>query len=387
MTGLLFAEILIADTVVSSALEMRTVLQNMGYLVRRVENGQAILEEMLHHPPDLVLLTDNLPDIDGYSVIRQIRSKGHTTFIPMIMLSDRDDQDSIAAALNAGADEVLVKPVTNAELLLRVRAMLRLKQSTDTLADLNATLEQKVEERTRALEEAHARLRHAEKLAALGNMAASVAHDINNPLTGILTYLYLMKQDTSADSEMYKDLELIEKQAQVIAQLVKRLQTFSKPPQRVKQPVPLSEILNDILTLIGHDLRKRNIEVVCECAHSLPEVLAAPDQLSEVFMNLIVNARDAMPDGGTLEIRADVETENTLLVRVSDTGSGIAPEIMEHLFEPFHTTKGDHGTGLGLAICYRIVEEHEGDIWVDSHLGQGATFMIRLPTARPAFVA
>lgn len=386
MTGLLFAEILIADTVVNSVHEMRTVLQNMGYLVRRVENGQAILEEMLHHPPDLVLLTDNLPDIDGYSVIRQIRSKGHTAFIPMIMLSDRDDQDSIAAALNAGADEVLVKPITNAELLLRVRAMLRLKQSTDTLADLNATLEQKVEERTRALEEAHARLRHAEKLAAMGNMAASVAHDINNPLTGILTYLYLMKQDTPADSKMHKDLGLIERQAQVIAQLVKQLQTFSRPPQKVKQPVPLSETLNDILTLIGHDLSKRNIEVACECAYSLPKVLAAPDQLSEVFMNLIVNARDAMPDGGTLEIRADVETENTLLVRVSDTGSGIAPEIMEHLFEPFHTTKGDHGTGLGLAICYRIVEEHEGDIWVDSHLGQGTTFMIRLPAAQPAFV-
>ncbi|MBN2394394.1 MAG: response regulator [Anaerolineae bacterium] len=386
MTGLLFAEILIADTVVSSVLEMRTVLQNMGYLVRRVENGQAILEETRDHPPDLILLTDNLPDIDGHSVIRQIRSKGHTAFIPMIILSDRDDQDSIAAALNAGADEVLVKPVTNAELLLRVRAMLRLKQSTDTLTDLNATLEQKVEERTRALEEAHARLRHAEKLAAMGNMAASVAHDINNPLTGILTYLYLMKQDAPVDSEMQKDLELIERQAQVIAQLVKQLQTFSRPPQKDKHPVPLGAILNDILTLIGHDLRKRNIKVACECAYSLPEVLAAPDQLSEVFMNLIVNARDAMPDGGTLEIRAEVETENTLLVRVSDTGSGIAPEIMEHLFEPFHTTKGDHGTGLGLAICYRIMEEHEGDIWVDSRPGQGTTFMIRLPSVQPSIV-
>ena len=384
MTGLLFAEILIADTVVNSVLEMRTVLQNMGYLVRRVENGEAILEEMHKHPPDLIILTDNLPDIDGYSVVRQIRSKGHTAFIPIIMLSDRDDQDSIAAALNAGADEVLVKPVTNAELLLRVRAMLRLKQSTDTLADLNATLEQKVVERTQALEEAHARLRHAEKLAAMGNMAASVAHDINNPLTGILTYLYLMKQDVSTDSEMHNDLELIERQAQVIAQLVKQLQTFSKPPRKVKQPVPLGDILNDILTLIGHDLRKRNIEVACECAYGLPKVLAAPDQLSEVFMNLILNARDAMPDGGTLEIHADVETENTLLVQVSDTGSGIAPEIMAHLFEPFHTTKGDHGTGLGLAICYRIVEEHEGDIWVDSQPGEGTTFLIRLPSVQPS---
>lgn len=379
MTGLLFAEILIADALTSSALEIRTVLQNVGYIVQRVENGQAVLDEMRNHAPDLILLAMPLPDMDGYALVRQLRSNRRAAFVPIIMLSDENNQAAIAAAVNAGVDEVLVKPLSNAELLLRVRAMLRLKQTTDALTELNANLEQKVIERTQALEEAHARLRHAEKLAALGNLAASVAHDINNPLTGILTYLYLMKQGVPVDSEMYNDLGLIERQSQVIAQLVKQLQSFSRPPRKDKRRVGLGAVLGDILTLIEHDLRKRDIKVTCECACNLPEVLAAPDQLSEVFMNLIVNARDAMPSGGALTIRADVETDTAVLVRVSDTGSGIAPEIMAHLFEPFHTTKGENGTGLGLAICYRIIEEHEGAIWAESQLGQGTTFLVRLP--------
>ncbi len=381
MTGLLFAELLIADADVSSALAIRTVLQNVGYIVQRVENGQTALDTMRHNAPDLVLLAADLPDMDGYTVARQIRADRRSTFVPIIMLSNAGDQDDIAAALNAGADEVLIKPLSNAELLMRARAMLRLKQSTDALADLNATLEKKVEERTQALQEAHARLRHAEKLSALGNLAASVAHDINNPLTGILTYLYLMKQGLPDDNKMQKDLELIERQAQVIAQLVKQLQNFSRTPRRDKRPVALSAILSDVLKLIEHDLRKRNIEVTCECACDLPEVLGAPDQLSEVFMNLIINARDAMDAGGALRIRAAADTERTVLAQVSDTGPGIAPKIMEHLFEPFHTTKGERGTGLGLAICYRIVEEHGGEIWVESEPERGTTFKIRLPAA------
>ncbi|HOT92818.1 MAG TPA: ATP-binding protein [Anaerolineae bacterium] len=384
MMGLLFSEILIADAVAASAYEMRTVLQNVGYVVQRVESGRAVLEALRNHPPDLILLAADFPDMDGYAVTREIRSRRDLAFIPIIMLSEKEDQDAIAAALNAGADEVLVKPVSNPELLLRVRAMLRLKQAIDALADLNATLEQRVVERTRALEEAHARLRHAEKLAALGNLAASVAHDINNPLTGILTYLYLMRQTVPADSAMAQDLELVERQAQVIAQLVKQLQNFARPPRKDKQPVALGTILNDILKLIEHDLRKRKIEVTCECDCRLPPVQAAPDQLSEVFMNLIVNARDAMPDGGTLTILANIETSQTILVQVKDTGTGIAPEILDHLFEPFYTTKGEHGTGLGLAICYRIVTEHGGEIWAESHAGEGTTFFIRLPAIQEA---
>jgi len=191
-----------------------------------------------------------------------------------------------------------------------------------------------------------------------------------------------MKQSVPVESEIHKDLELIERQAQVIAQLVKQLQSFSRPPRKDKRLVGLGAVLGDILALIEHDLRKRDIKVSCECACNLPDVLAASDQLSEVFMNLIVNARDAMPSGGALKIRADVDTDNTVLVRVSDSGPGIAPEIMAHLFEPFHTTKGENGTGLGLAICYRIVEEHKGEIWAESQPGQGTTFLVRLPVAQ-----
>ena len=382
MTGdLLFSDILIADAAVDFAREARTVLQNAGYIVRRVESGQAVFDTLIESPPDLILLSSTLPDIDGYEVTRRIKSRDDVAFIPIIVLTEGDRQDNVAAALNAGADEFLSKPLSNAELLVRVRAMLRLKRTTDALADLNATLEQKVRARTQALEKAHAQLRHAEKLSALGHLAASVAHDINNPLTAILNYIYLIKDDLPSDSPLQDDLALVERQVLVIARLVKQLQNFSKPPRKEKYPVSLEPIIDDIVRLTAKEFQKRHIEVVCDYAPDLPRILAAPDQIGEVFMNLIVNARDAMPDGGILTVRT-CASDGHVCAFVSDTGTGIPPEVREHIFEPFYTTKGDKGTGLGLAICYRVVHDHGGEILVESQPGVGTTFEIRFPMAQ-----
>lgn len=381
MEGLLFSDILIADATVDFAREARTVLQSAGYIVRRAESGQAVLDAVVKSPPDLILLSSTLPDIDGYEVTRRLKHGDNGVFIPVIVLAEGDRQDDVAAALNAGADEVLSKPLSNAQLLVRVRAMLRLKRTTDALAELNATLEQKVQERTEALEKAHAQLRHAEKLSALGHLAASVAHDINNPLTAILNYIYLLEEDLPAGSAMREDLALIERQVLVIAQLVKQLQNFAKPSRQEKCPVVLEPIIEDIVRLTSKELQKRRINVVCECAADLPPVLAPPDQIGEVFMNLIVNARDAMPDGGTLTVRTCAD-DGHICALVSDTGTGIPPEVREHIFEPFYTTKGEKGTGLGLAICYRVVQDCNGEILVDSRPGEGATFEVRFPVAQ-----
>ncbi len=377
-SSFLFADILIADPDFDFAHTVRMVLQSAGYTVRRVEQGQAVLEAVSKLTPDLILLSVALPDISGYEVTRQIKREGSSSIIPIIMIGEQDHEEDIAAALNAGADEFLRKPVSNAELLLRVRAMLRLKGMTDALAKLNATLEQKVIERTQALEQAHERLRHGEKLSALGRLAASVAHDINNPLTGILNYIYLLKQEYVTNTALVEDLALIERQVNVIADLVRQLQNFSKPPRKNRVPVALPVILDDILALVGKDLEKRNIEVTSTCPTDLPNMLAAPDQISEVFMNLMVNARDAMPEGGKLDINV-FSDKGHIVAEISDTGMGMSEEVKAHLFEPFFTTKGEHGTGLGLAICYRIIEEHGGEIDVESQPNEGTTFQIRLP--------
>ncbi len=375
---LLFANILIASAEADFARQLRVVLQNAGYTVRMAYSGEALLRMLELASPHLLLLDAALPDVDGATLVRHIKTHSAQTFIPIIMLADHTGEADFAAVINAGADELLDKPISNAELLVRVRSMLRLKASTDELHALNATLEQKVIERTQALEAAHIALRHTEKLSALGRLAASVAHEINNPLTGILSYLYLMKYEVPPDLRLGDDLDLIERQVNAIAGLVKQLQHFSKPPQHARKLVVVVAIWDDVLALVRKDLEHRKIQVEYAPPADLPPVLASADQLGEVFMNLTLNARDAMPEGGQLTIQIAPEGE-VLTIQVRDTGMGIPPEVQEHIFEPFFTTKGEQGTGLGLAICYRIIEEHAGEICLESAPGAGTTFTIHLP--------
>ncbi|HUM37105.1 MAG TPA: ATP-binding protein, partial [Anaerolineae bacterium] len=241
-----------------------------------------------------------------------------------------------------------------------------------------ATLEEKVIERTEALDKAHAALRHTEKLGALGRLAASVAHEINNPLTGISTYLYLLKQQLPSDARVQANIEVIERQVAAIAHLTKKLQRFSKPAQEQRRPVAISQVAEDVLALVRKNLEQHKIEVTYTCAPDIPPLLASADQLGEVLLNLLLNARDAMPAGGQLCLQI-TEDAQTVYITVRDTGEGMSPEVQEHIFEPFYTTKGEQGTGLGLAISYRIIQEHGGDISVASAPGAGTTFTIRLP--------
>jgi two-component system NtrC family sensor kinase len=314
----------------------------------------------------------------GYEVARQLKSDQSSSFIPVIMTAPAEGAD-VAAALNAGADEFIGKPVDNAELLIRIRAMLRMKDITDDLTELNATLDQKVEERTRQLEEAHAKLRHNEKLSALGRLSASVAHEVNNPLGAIMAHIYLLKQDLpDKTSSLWESLDVIEHEVDVIADLVDQLRSFSKPPRKERRPVNLNEVVENVMTLAGKELQKQHIDVTLDLQGPLSLVEASEDQLEEVFMNLVLNARDAMPEGGELMICTQ-EDDSCVQAQVIDTGQGIDPEIEDRIFEPFFTTKGEKGTGLGLAISHSIVDEHNGEIEVESEVGRGTTFNLRLP--------
>jgi two-component system, NtrC family, sensor kinase len=379
--GALFADILILDDDQTFIRSARRVLQAAGYTVRCIDPGKGALEAIESRPPDLILMEIEQPnELNGRQLARRIKAHVDLPFIPIIVTTHEPTQDQIAAALNAGADEFIAKPVHNAELLTRVRAMLRLKASTDQLADLNATLEQKVVERTALLEQAQARLRHAEKLSALGRLSASIAHEINNPLSAILLHIYVMEKAKLTDPTLQESLGIIEGQIETIARLVEELRNFSKPPRKERAPVNLNDTLENVLALTGKELQKHKITIVREFDAPLPPVSAAPDQMEEVFMNLIVNARDAMEEGGALTIQAGTDGD-WVQIQVSDTGPGIPPEIADRIFEPFFTTKGEKGTGLGLSICHSIIQEHGGDIRVESQRDEGATFTIRLPIA------
>jgi signal transduction histidine kinase len=375
--GPLFSDILIADSDPAFVRKTRVVLQSAGYSVRSPQDGAAALAAIKVRPPDLCLVSQELPDSAGCDLVRRIKGESGLPFIPVIVLLKQSTPEYIGRALNAGADEFLSQPFENAELLARVRAMLRLKSTTDQLAELNATLEQKVAERTRQLQQARAQVFHAEKLASLGRLAASIAHEINNPLAGIRNYLYLIKTDLPSDAPVQADLALVERQIEVIAKLVQHLRDFSKPPRKERCLVDLNAVLNDVLTLSSKELQRMHIQVVRNLDPALPAVFVSGEQMSEVFMNLVLNARDAMPDGGMLNVTSTYDAER-VQIKISDTGQGIAPEVLERMFEPFFTTKGEHGTGLGLSICYTIVQDHGGQLNVASQPGQGTIFTMEL---------
>jgi two-component system, NtrC family, sensor kinase len=272
----------------------------------------------------------------------------------------------------------------------RDQEMLAALASSAAIAIENARLYQVEREQFQRLQESQARLVHAEKMSALGRLVASLTHEINNPLQAIQSGLYVMHEelkDNAGHANMHRDLQIIENEVKRIASLMGRLREFSRPVQLESRPTDLNGLLENILNLVGARLRQWNISIEKHWDNRLPAVLASPDQLTQIFMNLVLNAIDAMPSGGTLSITTEHDQTATtpfiVRVAVADTGIGIHPIMLKHIFEPFVTTKTD-GTGLGLALSYEIVQSLGGEISVSSQLNVGTTFSVKLPLHRAA---
>jgi signal transduction histidine kinase len=241
-------------------------------------------------------------------------------------------------------------------------------------------LEQRVEERTEELRATQEQLAHAEKLAALGELAAGIAHEIGNPLQILQTYIeYMASQAKPGDPILEFTAQMCDS-LQSIARLVGQLRDFSRPAVGECKLVNVNSVLGNVLRLAGKELAHSKVVVREVLAPELPAIIGDARQLEQVFLNLILNARDAMPGGGRLTIETAVE-RGTVQVRFIDTGMGIAAADLPRILEPYFTTKKDRGTGLGLAICQRIVTQHGGKIEVSSELGRGTTFTLQFPAA------
>jgi hypothetical protein len=222
-------------------------------------------------------------------------------------------------------------------------------------------------------------LQHSEKMASVGLLAAGVAHEVNTPLTGISSYTQMLRDRIETDDPRAELLEKIEKQTFRAAKIINNLLNFSRAAGSEFEPLDVNRVLLDVLSLVEHQLDASRIKVVREMAAELPMVRGNENRLQQVFFNLILNARDAMPSGGwlTLATRAD---DDAVVVEVRDTGTGIKREDIKRIYDPFFTTKGiGRGTGLGLSVSYGILQEHGGTIFVDSAPGQGTTFQVALP--------
>jgi PAS domain S-box-containing protein len=237
----------------------------------------------------------------------------------------------------------------------------------------------------RELKALQARLIQSEKMSSLGRMAASVAHEINNPLGGIVVFSCLLLEQTPPDFPGRRKLETIVREASRCRDIVRSLLDFARPGENVRQPADLNAIVQAALELLKGQELFQGIGVVLELEPSAPEVRCNASQLQQAFTNLLVNAAEAISGRGQITVRSWREAgTRRAAVSFADTGCGIPPESLGQIFEPFFTTKQEgHGTGLGLAIVYGIVERHGGTIKVDSCPGQGTTFTVWLPETGP----
>ena len=271
---------------------------------------------------------------------------------------------------------------------------LQLRVANEQIRDWAKTLEDRVEQKTTELQRAHDHVLHVERMASIGKMAAVVAHEVNNPLSGILTYAKLLRKwvgtgqtEHEKREEAMECLELIATESRRCGDLIHSLLSLSRTAPMNVQSSDLNAVIARCVQLMRHQLDLAGIELQLNLASDLPRVPCDPAQMEQVFIALIMNAVDAMPDGGTLWLEDQLSHtggKTELEVRVRDDGTGIAPDVLPHIFEPFMTTK-EHGrgTGLGLAIARGIMERHNGRIDVETEFGRGTTFTLTLPSQVP----
>ncbi len=231
----------------------------------------------------------------------------------------------------------------------------------------------------RELRETQQALLQSEKLAAMGRLTSQIAHELNNPIYGIMNTLELLKTEIPPESKRRRILDLSLSETQRLSEMLRNMLSFSKPEEEKRKPVKMNELIEGILLVMDKQMRESNIKVETDFDIEIPEVMASTNQMRQVMLNILKNAKEAMPKGGTLTVRTSREG-NKVLIHIQDTGMGIPEEIRNRIFEAFFTTKQKvKGVGLGLSVCYGIIRDHGVELGVDSEEGKGTTFTISLP--------
>jgi two-component system NtrC family sensor kinase len=286
----------------------------------------------------------------------------------------------ISSSINklAVASEQLARG--NLDVKVEIRSHDELRDLAETFNFMAAALKKRDE---KVREFTTRRIMESERLAYIGQLAAGVAHEINNPLTGIVTYSHLLLERASTANGTRQSLEKIVKQADRCRDIIRGLLDFSRQRKPEKRLSSVNRVLEECVSLVDNQVLFHNIRIVRRLSPSLPQVFMDPSQVQQVFMNMILNAAEAMNEGGQLTLTTRYEPGAQMVeVEFTDTGHGIKDEDLDRIFSPFFTTKEvGHGTGLGLAISYGIVKEHRGTITVESEEGHGATFAICLPVS------
>lgn len=379
------ANVLLVDDEPSLRLTMGEFLKRAGYTVLSAadyESAAMLTPEGM----DVAVIDINLPGKSGIELLKKLY--GAEIYIPVIMITGEPNLSVIPEIVRAGAYDFIAKPIIKDVLLNAVARAAEKKRLTDEKRRLEAEikrhaeeLEMRVAERTAELVETHKRLVQQERIAALGRAAAQVAHEVKNPLAGLLLYSLHLKSklDDSANSEA----ALVDKIVDTINHLTERVEQilgFARPLNLTRSSGNLNQVVKAVLELLQPQITAKKIDVRLSLSEQVSAGMIDESSMRGALMNLILNAIEAMPNGGRLSVTSK-RTEDAFRLEIIDTGRGISEEEAKNIFEPFYTTK-EQGLGLGMPYAKKIIEQHGGAISVDSRIGEGTKISVTLPAER-----
>jgi signal transduction histidine kinase len=401
-------KVLIAEDEAVSRHLLQAYLRQWGHEVVAAADGAEAWRLFQEHEFPLVLSDWVMPEMDGLELIRHIRSRASGAYVYIILLTARAEKQDVIAGLEAGANDFVTKPFDRGELRVRVRAGTRILELEQTLAEQN-----------RQLRETQAALVQTEKLASLGQLAAGMAHEINTPIAYVANNLAVLRRDVPAvlqvldkyreGRELLRSLapeiialaERLEQEIDLpyireslprlfersldglgrVRDIVKNLRDFARLDEADFKEADLNAAVRSTLEIAVHEIKKMAIDLRTHFAE-LPAVLCHPGKVNQVILNVLMNAIQACQTGGIVEVKTRKDESNFggVAIEIRDNGCGIRREHLPHIFDPFFTTKPvGQGTGLGLSVSYGIIRDHGGIIEVESEVGRGTLFRIRLP--------
>ena len=407
--------VLVAEDDPVSRRLLESNLLRWGYDVSLARDGRDAWEQFENGDFSFVITDWMMPEMDGPELIGRIRAAERPRYVYVILLTAKSQKEDLVAGMEIGADDFVTKPFDRDELRVRLRAGERILKLEHTLADQN-----------RALREAQAALVQNEKLASLGQLAAGVAHEINNPVAFVTNNLAVLRRDVqaalrvldryregqaclppalaeeTAELEERIDLPYIQENLprqfeasldglRRVRDIVGNLRDFARLDEAEFKAVDLPAALETTIRMVRFETDQKQMRLETRFAPDTPPVLCHPGKMNQVFLNILMNAVQACDRGGVITIRTRGDAENAsaapaaaAVVEFEDDGSGIRPEDLPQIFDPFFTTKPvGQGTGLGLSISYGIVRDHGGQIDVETEVGRGSVFRVRLPCRPP----